>query len=84
MNVLLLLGAGALLGFAAGVLAGRWAWLALAVGALVIYVSVGTGADVPPDWMATAIPVLPFAFMGVGIGIAVRRALHESASRERE
>ncbi|HEV2786321.1 MAG TPA: hypothetical protein VGV67_08045 [Solirubrobacteraceae bacterium] len=75
--------AGGLLGFAAGVVAGRWAWLVLVVVALVIYVSVGTGADVPPDWMAKAIPVLPFAFIGLGIGIGVRRALHQDTSRRR-
>ena len=81
--VLLLVCAGALVGFAAGVVAGRWAWLVLAVLAAVIYISVGTGADVPPDWMAKAIPVLPFAFIGVGLGIGVRRALYEDASRGR-
>lgn len=83
MSVLLLVVAGALAGFAAGVVAGRLAWLVLMVLALVIYVSVGTGADVPPDWMATAIPVVPFAFIGVGIGIGVRRALHDDPSRAR-
>lgn len=83
MSVFLLIAAGALGGFAAGIVAGRWGWLALAVVALFIYVSVGTGADVPPDWMATAIPIVPFAFIGVGIGIGVRRALHDDTSRER-
>ena len=83
MSVLLLVAAGALLGFAAGVAAGRLAWLVLMVVALVIYVSVGTGADVPPDWMVWAIPVVPFAFVGVGIGIGVRRALHEDSPRAR-
>lgn len=80
-GVLVLVCAGGLVGFAAGVAAGRWAWLVLAALALVIYISVGTGADVPPDWMAKAIPVLPFAFIGVGIGIGVRRALYEGTGR---
>ena len=68
MSVLLLVAAGGLLGFAAGIVAGRWGWLVLVAVALVVYVSVGTGADVPADWMVVAIPLVPFAFIGVGIG----------------
>ena len=83
VSVLLPLAAFALLGFAAGILAGRWAWLVLAVAALAIYISVGTGADPPPDWMAAAIPVLPFAFIGVGVGIGVRRSVREDPRRDR-
>lgn len=82
MSVFLLIAAGALLGFSAGVLAGRWGWLALMIVALVIYVSVGTGNDVPPDWMATAIPAIPFAFIGVMFGISAKRALNANTSRE--
>jgi hypothetical protein len=82
VSVLLLVAAGALAGFGAGIVAGRWAWLALVVLTLVIYVSIGTGDDVPPDWMATAVPVVPFAFIGVGIGIGVRRALLERPTRD--
>ena len=81
MSFLLPLAAVALLGFAAGILAGRLAWLALVVVALVVYISVGTGNDVPSDWMATAIPLVPFALIGVGIGIGVRRALYEGPRR---
>jgi hypothetical protein len=84
VTVLLLIVAGALLGVGAGIVAGRLAWLVLAVGAVVIYISIGTGADVPPDWMATAVPVLPFAFIGVGIGIGMRRALHDDTSGRRD
>ena len=76
MSAFLLVAAGALLGFSAGVLAGRWGWLALMIVALVIYVSAGTGNDVPPDWMVTAIPAIPFAFIGVMFGISARRALN--------
>jgi hypothetical protein len=84
VSVLLLLAAAALFGFAAGILAGRWAWLVLAVVALVVYISAGTGNDAPPGWMAWAIPAVPIAFMGVGVGIGMRRAAHEDSRRERE
>jgi hypothetical protein len=77
VSVLLPLAAFALLGFAAGVVAGRWAWLVLAVAALAIYVSVGTGTEPPPGWMAAVIPLVPFGFIGVGVGIGVRRKVRE-------
>ena len=84
MNVVLIILGGGLLGVVAGVVAGRWGWLAIMVSALVVWISIGTGRDVPPDWMATAVPVIPFAFVGVGIGISVRRALLGDTSRGSE
>ena len=81
MDVFLLVVGGGVLGFAAGVVAGGWGWLAIMVFALVVYISVGTGNDVPPDWMATAVLAIPFAFVGVGIGISVRRARYGDTSR---
>jgi hypothetical protein len=65
------------------ILAGRWAWLVLAVGALAIYISVGTGREPPPEWMAAVIPLVPFGFIGVGVGIGVRRKVREDPQRDR-
>ena len=81
MNVWLIILGGALVGFIAGVAAGRWGWLAIMVFALVVWISIGTGRDVPPDWMATALPAIPFSFVGVGIGISVRRRWYGDTSR---
>jgi hypothetical protein len=81
VNVWLIILGGTLVGFIAGVAAGRWGWLAIMVFALVVWISIGTGRDVPPDWMATALPAIPFSFVGVGIGISVRRTWLGDTSR---
>jgi hypothetical protein len=80
VSILVIVVAAGLVGLAAGVAAGPWGWLAIMAFALVVYISVGTGRDVPPDWMATAVPAIPFAFIGVGIGISVRRAVRGDTS----
>jgi hypothetical protein len=83
VNVLLLTAAAALLGFAAALVAGRLAWLVLVVVAGTVYVSVGTGNDVPPHWMVWAVLVIPFAFIGLGLGMRLRRWQERDVARRR-
>ena len=72
MSIVLLLIAVTLLGFAGGILAGRLAWLILAVATLVILVKAATLHDGASDWMIWFVPLWPFAFIGVKVGMGLR------------
>ena len=59
------------LGFAVGLLVGRW-WAVVAAGAVGIWIALSTGVDeVPPWFLGFAYAV--FAAVGIAAGVLVRR-----------
>jgi uncharacterized membrane protein YhaH (DUF805 family) len=69
------------IGLVAGLIAGRWWALVLAVLVPVAFIPAGDDSDGAPEWQTALVLLAPFALVGIAVGVFVRRAHERRRSR---